>query len=164
LARLVEHPLLHPHHLPVLEDGRPAHRRLPHRRSLNRRPPGNRGPSHARREGGYCRRLALDCAPPGSPALPPHPPSPPRSPRDFLWQAGGGCGGLALTFLLARDAAASKQPANPLAARAPHFPAKAKSVIFLFMVGGPSPVDLFDPKLALKKWHGKPLPESFGKP
>jgi hypothetical protein len=41
---------------------------------------------------------------------------------------------------------------------APHFPAKAKSVIFLYMPGGPSQIDLLDPKPALRKWHGKPLP------
>jgi hypothetical protein len=91
--------------------------------------------------------------------------SAPASRREFLWQAGGGCGGLALSWLLARDArAAGKPPANPLAAKKPHFEAKAKSVIFLFMVGGPSQVDLFDPKPAIAKWQGKPLPESFGMP
>jgi hypothetical protein len=91
--------------------------------------------------------------------------SPAPSRRDFLWQAGGGCGGLALSWLLARDAgAAEKLPANPLAAKKPHFAAKAKSVIFMFMVGGPSPVDLFDPKPAIAKWQGKPLPSSFGMP
>ena len=47
---------------------------------------------------------------------------------------------------------------NPLAPRKPHFPAKAKNVIFLFMEGGPSQMDLFDPKPELQKWHGKPLP------
>jgi len=52
---------------------------------------------------------------------------------------------------------------NPLAAKLPHFPAKAKSVIFLFMVGAPSHVDTFDPKPALKKYEGQPLPESYGK-
>jgi hypothetical protein len=85
--------------------------------------------------------------------------------RDFLRQAGGGCGALALSWLLARDGfAADKLPANPLAEKKPHFAARAKSVIFMFMVGGPSPVDLFDPKPALAKWHGKPLPPSFGMP
>ena len=47
---------------------------------------------------------------------------------------------------------------NPLAARPPHFPAKAKHVIHLFMNGGPSQVDTFDPKPALDKYAGKPLP------
>jgi hypothetical protein len=84
--------------------------------------------------------------------------------RDFLLRAGGGCGALALHWLLARDARADTKSANPLAARPPHFEAKAKRVIFLFMVGGPSHIDLFDPKPELTKQHGKPLPESFGKP
>ncbi len=90
-----------------------------------------------------------------------------RSRRDFLCRAGGGFGALALSWLLARDGFAADQrgpSANPLAARPPHFPAKATSVIFLFMVGGPSQVDLFDPKPELKKWHGKPLPPGFGTP
>src|SRR6516162_770393 len=86
----------------------------------------------------------------------------PVSRRDFLWRAGGGCGGVALSWLLARDGFAA--PANPLAARAAHHEPRAKSVIFLFMVGGPSPLDLFDPKPALARWQGKPLPESFGRP
>jgi hypothetical protein len=51
---------------------------------------------------------------------------------------------------------------NPLAARSGHYPATAKSVIFLFMEGGPSHIDLFDPKPALAKYAGKPLPPSFG--
>ena len=48
---------------------------------------------------------------------------------------------------------------NPLAPKAPHFPAKAKQVVHLFMNGGPSHVDTFDPKPLLDKYHGKPLPE-----
>ena len=86
--------------------------------------------------------------------------------REFLFRSGGGLGGIALNYLLARDARADspKPGANPLAAKAPHFEPKAKRVIFLFMVGGPSQVDLFDPKPALAKWAGKPLPESTGRP
>ncbi len=85
--------------------------------------------------------------------------------RALLQQAGGGCGALALNWLLARDGIAGSVPGeNSLAARKPHHPAKADSVIFLFMVGGPSPVDLFEPKAELTRQHGKPLPESFGKP
>jgi len=49
---------------------------------------------------------------------------------------------------------------DPLAAKKAHFPGKAKNVIFLFMEGAPSQMDLFDPKPALKQWHGKPLPAS----
>jgi hypothetical protein len=52
---------------------------------------------------------------------------------------------------------------NPLAPRKSHFPAKAKNVIFMFMEGGPSQIDLFDPKPALQKWHGTPLPPSMTK-
>ena len=91
----------------------------------------------------------------------------PASRRDFLLNAGGGLGGIALNWLLAHDARANPGPAaakNPLAAREPHFEPKAKRVIFLFMVGGPSHVDLFDPKPALAKWAGKPLPETTGRP
>jgi hypothetical protein len=91
----------------------------------------------------------------------------PLTRRDFLLHSGGGCGALALSWLLARDAQGAPgvgKGANPLVERKPHFEPKAKRVIFLFMVGGPSPVDLFDPKPALEKWQGKPLPESFGRP
>ncbi|WP_246539307.1 DUF1501 domain-containing protein [Telmatocola sphagniphila] len=67
---------------------------------------------------------------------------------------------------MAQDSAAAEQKlsTNPLAARKPHFSPKAKQVIFLFMVGGPSQIDLFDPKPALEKYAGKPLPESTGRP
>src|SRR5438045_4497768 len=89
-----------------------------------------------------------------------------RSRRDFLVRAGGGFGALALSWLLAREGHAAEKPGagNPLAAKKPHHEPKAKSIIFMFMVGGPSQVDLFDPKPELAKWQGKPLPESFGKP
>ncbi|CAN5234676.1 DUF1501 domain-containing protein [soil metagenome] len=91
-----------------------------------------------------------------------------QSRRDFLLKSGGGLGGIALSYLLARDGFAADKvapaSANPLASRKPHFPGKAKSVIFMFMVGGPSQMDLFDPKPELAKWQGKPLPKSFGKP
>ena len=93
---------------------------------------------------------------------------PVRSRREFLFQAGGGFGSIALSWLLARDGGGAplsgKVAANPLGAKRPHFDAKAKSIIFMFMVGGPSQVDLFDPKPELAKWHGKPLPKSFGMP
>ncbi len=90
----------------------------------------------------------------------------PASRREFLLRAGAGFGGLALAALLARDAkgSASGSAANPLAPRAPHFLARARSVIFCFMDGGPSHIDLFDPKPQLKKLAGKPLPSSFPKP
>ncbi len=86
--------------------------------------------------------------------------------REFLLQAGSGCGALALQWLLTHDGVAGpdRKLVNPVAAKPPHFAAKAKSVIFLFMVGGPSHLDLFDPKPELTKQQGKPLPASFGKP
>src|SRR5438045_8826004 len=80
--------------------------------------------------------------------------------RDVLVRAAHGFGSLALASMLPQPASA--QRANPLAAKAPNFPAKAKSVIFLFMVGGPSQVDTFDPKPALEKYNGQPLPASYG--
>lgn len=82
--------------------------------------------------------------------------------REFLTRAGAGFGGLALSFMLAQEAMADaksggKKLLNPLAPKQPMFPAKAKSVIFLFMYGGPSQVDTFDPKLDLDKYHGKSM-------
>ncbi len=74
-----------------------------------------------------------------------------RTRREFLWQVGGGFAGLALADLLAAEASA----ASPLADKSAHFPAKAKHCVFLFMNGGPSQVDTFDPKPALTKYNGK---------
>ena len=79
--------------------------------------------------------------------------------REFLHLAGGGFGALAMSALAA-DAAPTDDPLTP---KLPHFAAKAKSVIFLFMEGGPSHVDLFDPKPELTKRHGQKLPDSFGR-
>lgn len=85
--------------------------------------------------------------------------SSPLNRRDVLAGLGAGFGSLALRAMLGEEAAAGEsRRVNPLAAQAPHFKAKAKSVIFLFMYGGPSHIDLFDPKPALAKWHGKPIP------
>lgn len=83
--------------------------------------------------------------------------------RDFLWQTGGGFGGVVLTALLAADgffarAAAPAITGAPLAPRKSHHASKAKSVICLFMYGGVSQVDTWDPKPELAKYHGKPLP------
>ncbi len=91
----------------------------------------------------------------------------PHSPlhrRDWLRTAGVGFGGLALDALLAGDsrAADKPKPTGPLAAKPPGHPATAKSVIFLFMEGGPSHIDTFDPKPVLNRLAGKPLPDSFG--
>lgn len=76
-----------------------------------------------------------------------------RTRREFLWQVGGGFAGLALADLLAAEARAAAP--SPLAERPPHFPAKAKHCVFLFMNGGPSQVDTFDPKPALSRYEGK---------
>jgi hypothetical protein len=84
--------------------------------------------------------------------------------RDFLFRAGNGFGALALAHLLNRQASAQGNPQskNPLAPKPPHFAAKAKAVIFLFMVGGPSQMETFDPKPDLDKLHGQQMPASFG--
>jgi hypothetical protein len=85
-----------------------------------------------------------------------------RTRRDVLRTAAHGFGALALQSLLVKDGNAAGR-VNPLAPKAPHQAAKARSVIFLFMVGGPSQMDTFDPKPLLKKYEGQRLPESFGK-
>jgi hypothetical protein len=84
--------------------------------------------------------------------------------RQFLWDIGARFPMLALVDLLSRDgfftrhalAAAPKSESNPLAPKPPHFPTKAKHVVFLFMNGAPSQVDTFDPKPALARHHGEP--------
>ncbi len=88
-----------------------------------------------------------------------------RTRRELLWQMGGGFVGTALTMLLAEDgllgtaALAGEAPrGGPLAPKPPHHPAKAKNVIFLFMYGGPSQVDLWDPKPELNRLSGQPMP------
>jgi hypothetical protein len=73
--------------------------------------------------------------------------------RDLLRLTGAGFGAVGLGRLLA-----DQSPAAPLAPKQPHFPAKAKSVIHLFLNGAPSHVDSFDSKPALAKYHGKPYP------
>ena len=87
--------------------------------------------------------------------------------RDFLWHSGGGFAGLALSALLAEEgvfsaqAGAAAPPAiapSPLAEKKPHFPAKAKAVICLFMYGGVSQVDTWDPKPELTRRNGQPMP------
>ena len=76
--------------------------------------------------------------------------------RDFLARAGNGLGLLALSSLLADEARG--EAVDPLAPKPPHFPAKAKSVIWLFMNGGPSHVDTWDYKPELAKRDGQALP------
>ena len=78
--------------------------------------------------------------------------------REALKQMGAGFGGLAMSALLADEAVAK----GPLAVREPHFAPRAKRVIMLFMFGGPSHIDTFDPKPILNRDSGKPLP--FAKP
>ena len=80
--------------------------------------------------------------------------------RDFLRKGAGGLGMIALAQMLG---AAPPKRTDPLAPKPPHFAPKAKNVIFLFMEGAPSQMDLFDPKPELQKWQGKPLPESMTK-
>src|SRR5258707_14493282 len=81
-----------------------------------------------------------------------------QSRRNFLRTCTGGLGTMALADLLhgAIDS-------NPLAPKKPNFPGKAKNLIFMFQEGGPSQMDLFDPKPELQKWHGKSLPPSMTK-
>src|SRR5438046_628574 len=83
----------------------------------------------------------------------PHPYSPrPMNRRDALRRIGGGFGLLGCASLMAAESSSS------LAPKSPHFPARAKRVIFLFMNGGMSQVDTFDPKPLLDKHHGQPIP------
>ena len=84
--------------------------------------------------------------------------------RHFFGQCAVGLGQVALTSLLCDgkiQAAESTQPVNPLAQKPPHFASKAKSVIFLFMAGGPSQLELFEHKPKLVELSGKPIPDSF---
>src|SRR5437773_5689803 len=94
---------------------------------------------------------------------------PATSRREFLSKCGCGFGALAFGYMLGLDGLLARasnlkiDPLNPLSPRPPHFPTRAKSIIWLFMEGGPSHLDLFDPKPALDKLAGQPMPESFGK-
>ena len=86
-----------------------------------------------------------------------------RNRREFLCDACCGFGALAFGEMLCREELRAAS-LNPLAAKAPHKPAqaRAKSVIFLFMAGGPSHVETFDPKPLLNQLHGQKRPASFG--
>ncbi len=86
-----------------------------------------------------------------------------QSRRHFFRYCGGGIETAALASLFgsSASAAATDSPPNPLAPKRPHFAPTAKNVIFLFMAGAPSQIDLYDPKPALQRWHGQPLPESM---
>jgi hypothetical protein len=87
----------------------------------------------------------------------------PSTRREFLRRSGIGLGTLGLAGILADESSrvfASPSP-NPMSPKAPQFAPRAKAVIHLFMNGGPSQVDTFDPKPALDKYHGQPLPMSL---
>ena len=86
---------------------------------------------------------------------------PPTTRRDFLHNSGLGFGALALGDLLTNQTRAADRAIDPLAAQPPHLPGTAKSVIFLFMQGGPSQLETFDPKPVLTRFDGQLLPESL---
>lgn len=108
-----------------------------------------REPNQSARTGSFCRRTR----------------------REFLWEAGAGFTGVALAGLLGlqgnKARASATEPSgfiNPLAPRKPHFPARARSVIFLFMYGGPSHVDTFDYKPELAAFDGRTIAvKTFGR-
>ena len=80
--------------------------------------------------------------------------------RELLQRVGSGIGSIALSTLLARESAPAAPQASP-AHDLSHFPAKARRVIFLHMVGAPSQLDLFDYKPTLQKYNGKKLPNEL---
>src|SRR5438067_1897035 len=83
----------------------------------------------------------------------------PMTRREMLRRCASGFGAVAFAALAAQEALrATPTTSNPLAPKPPHFPAKATSVIFLYMDGGPSQVDTFDPKPLLDQLHGQPMP------
>ena len=84
-----------------------------------------------------------------------------RNRREFIRDGFCGFGTLAMASMMQRERARAAS-LNPLAAKAPHHEAKAKSVIFLFMAGGPSQVETFDPKPLLNELDGQPRPKEFG--
>jgi hypothetical protein len=88
---------------------------------------------------------------------------PTRNRREFLTDAFCGFGTIALTQMMFEEKLrAAGSSGNPLAAKPSHFAPKAKSVIFLFMAGGPSHLETFDPKPLLNQLHGQPRPQEFG--
>src|SRR5207245_6676535 len=85
--------------------------------------------------------------------------------RAFFQRAGSRLASIALAGMLNQDGRyASPTLVDPLAAKKPHHEPKAKSVIWLFMEGGPSHVDIFDPKPKPTEMNGQPMPASFGNP
>src|ERR1044072_69997 len=83
--------------------------------------------------------------------------------RHFFKQTGFSVGAMALASLLNENLLAAQATSNPFAPRPPHFAAKAKSIIYLFMAGAPSQLDLFDYKPDLKKYNGQNIPDEFVK-
>ena len=83
--------------------------------------------------------------------------------RDFFTRVGSGLAGIALAQMLHEDGllAATAPAIDPMAPKKVHHPATAKSIIWLFMEGGPSHVDLFDPKPKLQELAGQPIPDSM---
>src|SRR5262245_48454534 len=86
--------------------------------------------------------------------------------RQFLRRCGMGMGALSLASLLGETgillpSAHAADSVNPLTPKLPHFPPRAKRVVHFFLNGGPSHVDTFDPKPALEKYAGKPLPGEY---
>jgi len=82
--------------------------------------------------------------------------------RHFFKQCAVGLGSMALADLVGNDLSAQERGAgNPMAPRPPHFAPKATNIIYLFMAGGPSQLDLFDYKPELQRLHGQPIPQSF---
>ena len=92
-----------------------------------------------------------------SQASPHIPDRPAPSRREFLARSANGFGGLALAAMLAEKAGAADRSGDPMMPRVAHFEGKAKSVIFLYMDGGPSQLDTFDPKPRLDKENGQPI-------
>ena len=82
--------------------------------------------------------------------------------RRFLRDSACGLGSIALSLLLAEDGR-SAATSDPLREREPHFRPSAKNVIFLFQAGGPSQLDLLDPKPSMRRWDGQSLPDSLAK-
>ena len=88
---------------------------------------------------------------------------PTRTRREFIKDTFCGFGGLAFASILHAEELRNPSSKNPLAPRSPHFQPKAKSVIFIYMAGGPSHLESFDPKPLLNKLDGQPRPMEFGK-
>jgi hypothetical protein len=82
----------------------------------------------------------------------------PLNRREMLLRSAGGFGAIALATLLADESRSAAPSPDPFAPQPPHYTPKAKNVIFLYMDGGPSQVDTFDPKPRLQKDHGQPFP------